>query len=248
MSIALKLEKTVSATPEAPRTRAFRLGLVAPAHALRDAPITQEPSTNRQVFKELQSCVLFEWARQEKSATGYDFLELARHLQGKATHVWPRKTLGEPPIPKDACGFKQKLERHLGGSRRTNIATHRLRAETLLIKHLAWMPSTMPPPSVPMTQFFGGQTQCVNSGTLSALQRKGRAPRPAKPKPSPPPPPTSENSPGRCAADAPQRHPRQRRRSHAPAGRAPSPPLAPRRRQPASVCDGGRGRLSPRGR
>ena len=209
---------------------------------------TQECARYGQVFKELQSIVLFEWAREEKSATGLDFLELARHLQLKATHVWPRKTLGEPPIPKNSSHFKVKLEKHLGGTQRSTIETHRRRAETLLITHLAWMPSTMPPPSVPMTQFFGGQTQCVNSGTLSALQRKGRAPRPAKPKPSPPPPPTSENSPGRCAADAPQRPPRQRRRSHAPAGRAPSPPLAPRRRQPASVCDGGRGRLSPRGR
>ena len=100
--------------------------------------------------------MLFEWARREKTALGLDFLPLARHLQLKEKHVWPRKTLGEPPIAKDPRTFKKKLEKHLGGSQRTNIATHRLRAETLLIKHLAWMPSTMPPPSVPMTQFFGG--------------------------------------------------------------------------------------------
>ena len=136
--------------------------------------------------------MLFEWARREKTALGLDFLPLARHLQLKEKHVWPRKTLGEPPIAKDPRTFKKKLEKHLGGSQRTNIATHRLRAETLLIKHLAWMPSTMPPPSVPMTQFFGGQTQCVNSGTYTAMQRKGHAkpkPRAAAPKPSPPPPP-----------------------------------------------------------
>ena len=151
------------------------------------------------MFKELQSCVLFEWARQEKSATGYDFLELARHLQGKVTHVWPRKTLGEPPIAKDFYAFKRKLEKHLGGSQRTDIPTHRRRAAAILLEHLAWMPSLMPPKYMPLWQYFGAQARVVNAGTLSALQRKGRAPRPAKPKPSPPPPPTSENSPGPSA-------------------------------------------------
>ena len=157
-------------------------------------------------------------------------------------------TSRDPPIARDLKSFRTKLVKNLGGSQRATIETHRRRAAAILLEHLAWMPSLMPPAYMPLTQYFGSQARVVNAGTLSALQRKGRAPRPAKPKPSPPPPPTSENSPGRCAADAPQRHPRQRRRSHAPAGRAPSPPLAPRRRQPASVCDGGRGRLSPRGR
>ena len=41
MSIALKLEKTVSAAPEAPRTRAFRFGARAPAHALRETLISR---------------------------------------------------------------------------------------------------------------------------------------------------------------------------------------------------------------
>ena len=127
MSIALKLDKTVSAVLDRLRTRPFRLGLVAPAHALRDTPITREPMHFWQVLKDLQDCVLFEWARMEKTKLRCDFLELARHLQQKAAHVWPRATLGEAPNAMDSCAFRQKLERTLGGSRRTDIATFRRR-------------------------------------------------------------------------------------------------------------------------
>jgi hypothetical protein len=146
----------------------------------------------------LQHCVLCEWARLEKSKLGCDFLELARHLQQKATHVWPRATLGEAPIAEDCHTFRKTLERTLGGSQRTNVDTHRLRATTLLIEHLAWMPSMMPPPEMPLTQFFGGQAKVVNAGTLSALQRKEKAKpqRPAAPTPSPPPPPAEDSPAG----------------------------------------------------
>ena len=70
MSIALKLDKTVSAVPDRLRTRPFRLGLVAPAHALRDTPITQELNARWQVLIELQHCALFEWARYTPHHTG----------------------------------------------------------------------------------------------------------------------------------------------------------------------------------
>ena len=225
MSIALKLDKTVSAVPEAPRTRPFRLGLVAPAHALRDTPITREPMHFWQVLKDLQDCVLFEWARMEKTKLRCDFLELARHLQQKAAHVWPRATLGEAPNAMDSCAFRQKLERTLGGSRRTDIATFRRRAVGILTEHLAWMPSLMPPPEMPLTQYFGGQAKVVNAGKLSSLQCKGQAPRqrPAAPKPSPPPP-TAKDSPAGARPPRPNGTPASAEGHTRPPG---APPLRP---------------------
>ena len=121
------------------------------------------------MLKELQLCVLLEWARLEKTAHGLEFLDLARHLQKKATHVWPRATLGEAPIAKDPRDFKKMLEKHLGGAKRTHIESNRLRAAAILMEQLAWMPSLMPPPSMPLTQYFGGQAKVVNAGTLAAL-------------------------------------------------------------------------------
>ena len=225
MSLALKLEKTVSATPEAPRTQAFRLGLVAPAHSLRDTLISREPMHFWQVLTQLQDCVLLEWARLQKTAHDLDFLGLARHLQQKAPHVWPRAALGEAPIPENECAFRQKLERHLGGSRRTNIETHRLRATTILKEHLAYLPSLMPPPEMPLTQYFGGQAKVLNAGTLNALERKGKKQRPAAPKPSPsPPPPPSENSPAGTQRTRPNGTPTSAEGHTRPAG---APPLRP---------------------
>ena len=105
------------------------------------------------MFTELQHCVLFEWARLEKTSHDMDFPELARHLQEKAQHVWPRATLGDAPIPSDLKNLRTKLVKHLGGSQRTDIETHRRRARAILIEHLAWMPSLMPPKYMPLWQY-----------------------------------------------------------------------------------------------
>ena len=83
MSIALKLEKTVSAVPEAPRTRAFTLGLVARAHALRDTLISLGPDDVWQVLLQLQHSVLFEWACREKTVHDLDFLGLGGTASSK---------------------------------------------------------------------------------------------------------------------------------------------------------------------
>ena len=58
-----------------------------------------------------------------------------------------------------------------------------VRADGILTEHLAWMPSLMPPPDMPLTQYFGGQVKVMNAGTLAALERKGKVQRPAAPKP-----------------------------------------------------------------
>ena len=58
------------------------------------------------------------------------------------------------------------LERHLGVSKRTNIATRQVRAAVILTTELAYMPSLLPPPELPLTQHFGGQATVVNAGTL----------------------------------------------------------------------------------
>lgn len=145
MSLGLKLDKKVSAAPDAPRTQPSRLGLGAHRHALRDRPITQDCFDTLQVFEELSRCVLLEWARIEKTRHDMDFADLARHLQQKAGHVWPKQTLGAAPIPANWRTFKVKLEKYLGGFQRTNIATHRLRAVAILTQELAWMPCLMPP-------------------------------------------------------------------------------------------------------
>ena len=190
-----------------------------------------------QVLKDLQDCVLFEWARMEKTKLRCDFLELARHLQQKAAHVWPRATLGEAPNAMDSCAFRQKLERTLGGSRRTDIATFRRRAVGILTEHLAWMPSLMPPPEMPLTQYFGGQAKVVNAGTLSALQRKGQAPRqrPAAPKPSPPPP-TAKDSPAGARPPRPNGTPASAEGHTRPPG---APPI-----RPSPLGDGNRLRFA----
>ena len=42
------------------------------------------------------------------------------------------------------------------------------------------MPSLLPPPELPLTQYFGGQAIMVNAGTLKALERKGAAKKPTR--------------------------------------------------------------------
>ena len=236
MSIALKLEKPVSATPERLRTQAFRLGLVAPAHSLRDTLISRLHPYTKQVLDQLQDFVLYEWARLEKTAHDMDFSALAQHLQQKAKHVWPRAALGAPPIPDDWRNLRTKLDKTLGGSKRTDVPTLRRRATTILKEHLAYLPSLMPPPEMPLTQFFGGQAKVVNAGTLNALERKGKKQRPAAPKPSPSPPPPSENSPAGTQRTRPNGTPTSAEGHTRPAG---APPL-----RPSPLGDGNRLRFA----
>ena len=73
------------------------------------------------------------------------------------------------------------LERHLGVSRAHKRRNLQVRAAAILTTELAYMPSLLPPPELPLTQYFGGQAIMVNAGTLKALERKGAAKKPTRP-------------------------------------------------------------------